>query len=178
MTGHPACGGHKNDASFVGQQGQNMSVFRYRSVQRPTALMVAMYFGLSQLAILPAAFESASNTPVSDAQSPYSLSSLVSFLDRTAPQLLTAADAPSDAPVVDAPLSQGQLDAALAGAIADWQDVGVTDDLSGVTITTADLAGLDLGQSAGEAITVDLDAAGHGWDVVSSEPSRMDLGTV
>ena len=70
-----------------------------------------------------------------------------------------------------APLTQSQLDAALAAAEAEWRAVLHDVDFSGVTVGSADLPGLLLGTTDGRAITIDSTAAGWSW-------ATMDLQTV
>ena len=102
----------------------------------------------------------------------WSAGSLVSaFAAPLQDQHLEASSAPDQPVGADAALGQGQLDAAAASAKADWQAARPSADLSGLTFSVADLPGLQLGDEAGTAIAVDVDAAGWGW-------SQMDLGTV
>ena len=88
--------------------------------------------------------------------------------DDTDADTLVAASAP-ETPVVGEALGAGQLDQALAAALADWQTAG--GDTSGISATVGDLGGLTLGATSGRQITIDSDAAGWGW-------GAMDLGTV
>ncbi len=102
----------------------------------------------------------------------WSAGSLVSAFASSIPEHhLEASAAPAETVGPDAALGQGQLDAAAAAAKADWQAARPSADLGGLTFSVADLGGLQLGDAAGSAITVDVDAAGWGW-------SQMDLGTV
>jgi hypothetical protein len=94
------------------------------------------------------------------------------------PQLLIASSAAPDA-TADTSVTSSQVDAALSQAIADWQAAAPDADLSGITATASDLAGLELGQSSGSSITIDGNAAGWGWSVsYPGEAGRMDLVTV
>src|SRR5262245_66601654 len=70
--------------------------------------------------------------------------------------MLTASAAP-DVPA-DQVLAQGQLDAAVAQATAEWQAVAPTADLGGVSFGIGDLPGLELGSEGGAAVTIDADA--------------------
>ncbi len=85
--------------------------------------------------------------------------------------LLVAASAPAEPVGPEAALSQSQLAAAVAQAKSDWAAVRPSADLSAVSVSIADLPGLELGAQSGNSVTVDLDAAGWGWQA-------MDLPTV
>jgi Ca2+-binding RTX toxin-like protein len=84
---------------------------------------------------------------------------------------LQAASAPPAGTDPGAPLTQEQLDAALAAAEAQWRAVRADADFTGVTAAAADLPGLLLGRTEGRAITIDSTAAGWSWEA-------MDLPTV
>ena len=87
------------------------------------------------------------------------------------PEFLTASTAPATPSGSDAVLDPETLATTLAEAKADWQAVSPSADLTGISATVADLPGQRLGSAAGNALTVDDDAAGRGWDA-------MDLRTV
>ncbi|MEN3272662.1 MAG: hypothetical protein V7636_1423, partial [Actinomycetota bacterium] len=72
-----------------------------------------------------------------------------------------------------APLTQDELDAAVASAIADWRAVDDSDALDQVNAHVASLPNGELGEADGTTIAIDDDAAGHGWG-----RGGMDLGTV
>ena len=90
------------------------------------------------------------------------------------------ASSPTSGTVADRPLSQSDLDAAVAQAIAAWAAArpGVT--FPGVSFVIADLPGLVLGQAIDRTVQVDATAAGWGWSI--SHPGdttpRMDLVTL
>jgi hypothetical protein len=96
--------------------------------------------------------------------------------DTGTPQNLDAAAAPAT-PVTGAPLTQSQLNAALAEAEADWRSVGA--DPSGVTASIGDLGGLTLGQTTGTSIVIDPTAADWGWDVdYPADPASQHMSLV
>lgn len=82
-----------------------------------------------------------------------------------------------------APLYRWQLRFALRSAQAFWRDAGADLSLLGpLDIRIGDLPGTTLGQADGPIITLDRDAAGHGWffdftpgDVADLPADRMDL---
>ncbi|GAA1929006.1 hypothetical protein [Nocardioides marmoribigeumensis] len=84
---------------------------------------------------------------------------------------LVATSAPTDPVGADAALTDGQLAGAVAQAKSDWLAVRPSADLSSVAVSIADLPGLTLGDQAGDSVTIDVDAAGWGWQA-------MDLTTV
>ena len=91
--------------------------------------------------------------------------------------MLAAAEAPAANGSFDA-LTQEQLNAILAAAVAQWTNrLGVGDPrlllLASAGISTADLVGLALGSSDGANIVVDIDAAGYGW-FVDTSPADND----
>lgn len=81
-----------------------------------------------------------------------------------------AATAP-ETPVEEAEsIEQSVLESILQAAKDRWlaaleDDAGAASILESVEITTADLPDLALGEATGSLITVDVDAAGHGWFV-------------
>ena len=85
---------------------------------------------------------------------------------------MTATSAPEQ-PFDGQGLGDGQLDAALGSALADWRSQGA--DTAGISAGLGDLGGLTLGDTSGTHITIDRDAAGWGWDV---DGGRMDLASV
>ena len=103
----------------------------------------------------------------------------VTIFDNDGAQMATAAPAPS-APAVDRPLTQAALDHAVAQAKADWSAALPGVDLSGITVTIADLPNLYLGFTMTKTITIDATAAGWGWSVMDPAGTgpRMDLLTV
>jgi Ca2+-binding RTX toxin-like protein len=77
-------------------------------------------------------------------------------------------------------LTQADLDAAAAQAMSAWtQALGSGDPRLGgfgeVRITVGQLAGDELGYTAGRTVAIDADAAGHGW---AGHGGSMDLVTV
>jgi len=64
-------------------------------------------------------------------------------------------------------LTQSELDSAVGTAIGDWIAAGASADqvaaMNAATFTVAALGGLDLGTTDGSHVTIDDDAAGHGW---------------
>ena len=85
--------------------------------------------------------------------------------------LLVASSAPAGPVGPEASLTQAELAGAFSQAKADWLAVRPSADLSAVSVDIADLPGLDLGAQSGNAVTIDVDAAGWGWQA-------MDLPTV
>ncbi|MCP1829481.1 putative thioesterase [Bradyrhizobium sp. USDA 4532] len=69
-------------------------------------------------------------------------------------------------------LTQSQLDSVVSAAITQWAKAGVDADqlaaLHAVTFSVADLAGQVVGLESAGHITIDADAAGHGWFVDST----------
>lgn len=73
-------------------------------------------------------------------------------------------------------LSQSELDSVVAAAIAQWAAAGASADqiavLQAVTFSVGDLSGNAIGQETSPThITIDIDAAGHGWFV---DPTPFD----
>ncbi|MBR0757582.1 cadherin domain-containing protein [Bradyrhizobium jicamae] len=64
-------------------------------------------------------------------------------------------------------LTQSELDLAVTAAIAQWAAAGASAAqiaaMHAVTFSVADLSGQILGQEGANHITIDTDAAGHGW---------------
>jgi hypothetical protein len=71
----------------------------------------------------------------------------------------------SDAAI--APLTESDLQPLVAEAVARWSAAGVeaASILKNVRFVIADLPGCELGLAAKDTITIDRDAAGHGWFV-------------
>ena len=96
-------------------------------------------------------------------------------------QLLTAAAAP--AAVSSGPLlSEDALASIIDEAIARWMASGLVEEsafaaLDTVTFEIADLSGLVLGDTLGDTIMIDSDAAGYGWfiDVTVSDDEEFVL---
>jgi len=73
-------------------------------------------------------------------------------------------------------LTQAQLDAIGVTAMAMWRDALGDGDprlaaLGNLRLTVADLVGNELGHTEGQTITLDINAAGHGWYV---DPTAAD----
>jgi hypothetical protein len=73
-------------------------------------------------------------------------------------------------------LTQSELDSVVAAAIAEWAAAGATASqlaaLHAATFSIADLSGTTIGEESSPAhITIDTDAAGHGWFV---DPTPSD----
>jgi hypothetical protein len=72
-------------------------------------------------------------------------------------------------------LSQAQLDTVVAAAIAQWAHAGASGAqlamLSALTFSVADLAGDRVADQSSGHITVDVNAAGHGWFI---DPTPFD----
>ncbi|MES5485986.1 hypothetical protein QMZ05_24805 [Bradyrhizobium sp. INPA03-11B] len=72
-------------------------------------------------------------------------------------------------------LTQSELNSVVSAAIAQWVKAGVDSDqlaaLHAVTFSVADLAGQIVGLESAGHITIDTDAAGHGWFV---DPTPSD----
>jgi Ca2+-binding RTX toxin-like protein len=67
-------------------------------------------------------------------------------------------------------LTHGELEKIFNAAVTRWIGVGYIDQarlatLDDLELTIADMAGLTLGRSSGNRITIDSDAAGYGWFV-------------
>lgn len=72
-------------------------------------------------------------------------------------------------------LTQSELNSVVSAAIAQWVKAGVDSDqlaaLHAVTFSVADLAGQIVGLESAGHITIDTDAAGHGWFI---DPTPSD----
>jgi cytochrome oxidase Cu insertion factor (SCO1/SenC/PrrC family) len=72
-------------------------------------------------------------------------------------------------------LTQVQLDSVVAAAIAQWEHAGASASqlaaLHATTFSVADLSGVTVGEETPGHITIDIDAAGHGWFV---DPTPSD----
>jgi hypothetical protein len=81
----------------------------------------------------------------------------------------------------DGVLSQAELDYTVAAAIARWEAAGLSSEqiaaLQSVTFTVADMSGLYLGSFAPDQITLDSDAAGHGWFIDSTPLDDAEFGS-
>jgi VCBS repeat-containing protein len=66
-------------------------------------------------------------------------------------------------------LTQAQLDTVVAAAIAQWAHAGASASqlaaLHATTFSVADLSGVTVGEETSGHITIDIDAASHGWFV-------------
>jgi hypothetical protein len=75
----------------------------------------------------------------------------------------------------EAHLTQAELNSVVAAAIAQWAHAGASAAqlaaLLGITFSVADLSGNTLGQESSGHITIDADAAGHGWFI---DPTPSD----
>jgi hypothetical protein len=77
-------------------------------------------------------------------------------------------------------LDEATLSSVVDAAIALWtQALGAGDSrleaLAGLHVSIADLPGLALGQTIGNAVTLDINAAGHGWYVDASPASSSEF---
>ena len=78
-------------------------------------------------------------------------------------------------------LSEAQLEHAIAQAIQYWENEGISDAelafLEAADFTITDLAGAMLAGSDGKNVTIDADAAGHGWSLGLGgvAPNKVDL---
>jgi VCBS repeat-containing protein len=74
-------------------------------------------------------------------------------------------------------LTQADLDAIVAAALQRWEATGLSQAqiayLQNVTFGIADLGGLYLGEAQNGQVTIDNDAAGHGWYI---DPTPMSDG--
>ncbi|MHC2467049.1 beta strand repeat-containing protein [Bradyrhizobium embrapense] len=72
-------------------------------------------------------------------------------------------------------LTQAELSSVVSAAIAEWASAGANATqlalLHAATFSVADLAGQIVGQEGGLQITIDTDAAGHGWFI---DPTLSD----
>ena len=76
-------------------------------------------------------------------------------------------------------LTAAELDPVVAAATAEWIAARPDADFTGLTVSIDDLAGMQLGYTVGTTVTIDLDAAGWGWDVSGgAADSRMSLHAV
>jgi hypothetical protein len=93
---------------------------------------------------------------------------------------MLASEPASGATSVPQPLTEAELAPVLSAAMRQWQAYQPGADFSGLSVTIADLPGLQLGWTEGRSVTIDATAAGWGWSVLSSDdPSaHMDLLTV
>ena len=89
----------------------------------------------------------------------------VTVFDNDGAQMASAAPTAS-APAVDRPLTQASARPRRRQAKAEWSAVLPGVDLSGITVTIADLPNLYLGFTMGKTITIDATAAGWGWSVM------------
>ena len=76
-------------------------------------------------------------------------------------------------------LTAAELDPVVAAATAEWIAARPDADFTGLTVSIDDLAGMQLGYTVGTTVTIDLDAAGWGWDVSGgAADSHMSLHAV
>ena len=76
-------------------------------------------------------------------------------------------------------LTAAELDPVVAAATAEWIAARPDADFTGLTVSIDDLAGMQLGYTVGTTVTIDLDAAGWGWDVFGgAADSSMSLHAV
>ena len=77
-------------------------------------------------------------------------------------------------------LSQAELNAAVAAAIANWKAAGLSDDkiaqLEHTTYDVADITSGWLGQSTPGHVTVDVNADGHGWYIDPTPTDNSEFG--
>ena len=93
---------------------------------------------------------------------------------------LLAASAPA-IPAAGAALDPTVVSAMLDRAIREWIAAGAAPTaLAGITFEVVDLPGLKLAEVLGNTITIDVDAAGWGWDFTPDaiDPARIDLLSV
>jgi hypothetical protein len=87
---------------------------------------------------------------------------------------------PADLNVNNGVLTQAELDAIAQAGIQRWAATGLSADqinyLEHVTYTISDLPGLYLGAATSGAVTVDVNAAGHGWFIDSNPLSDGAFG--
>ena len=92
---------------------------------------------------------------------------------------LTAADGEVAASATTSTLAQTELNAAVSEAIARWAAVGLNASiiakLEQVQFTIADLSGATLGEAGNDTITIDTNAAGHGWFIDSTLSSDEEF---
>ena len=79
-----------------------------------------------------------------------------------------------------AALTQDQLDGVVAAAISQWTDLlGAGDTrlaaFGGMSFTTANLAGQELGHAQGKTILIDFNAAGYGWFVDATPDASSEF---
>jgi hypothetical protein len=93
--------------------------------------------------------------------------------------LLAGAAGPALAPAM---LSGTELTPILSGAVAQWSEaLGNSDSrllaLDGMSIVIADLDGAAVGLAQGDMVTIDVNAAGHGWfiDVSPMQSSEFSV---
>src|SRR6185295_5119043 len=76
-------------------------------------------------------------------------------------------------------LTTAELDPEVAAATAEWIAARPDADFAGLTVSIDDLAGMQLGYTVGTSVTIDIDAAGWGWDVSSDgADAHMSLHAV
>ena len=81
---------------------------------------------------------------------------------------------------VETHLTQAELDAIVSAAIARWSATGLTTAqiaaLENVTFAVGDMSGLNLGSFTPTQITLDADAAGHGWYLDGTPRDDAEFG--
>ena len=88
---------------------------------------------------------------------------------------------PPTTPIVDdGVLTQAELDFLVDAAIARWADAGLSAEqvavLENLTFSVGDMSGLYLGSFAPGHITLDCDAAGHGWFLDATPLDDAEFG--
>ena len=82
--------------------------------------------------------------------------------------------------VDDGVLTQAELDYFVDAAIARWSATGLTtaqlDALQAMSFSVADMSGLNLGSFTPAQITLDADAAGHGWYLDGTPRDDAEFG--
>jgi hypothetical protein len=81
---------------------------------------------------------------------------------------------------VETHLTQAELDGIVNAAIARWSATGLTAEqaaaLETMTFSVAELSGLNLGSFTPAQITLDADAAGHGWYLDGTPRDDAEFG--
>ena len=83
---------------------------------------------------------------------------------------------------VETHLTQAELDGIVSAAIARWSATGLTAEqvsaLEHMTFAVGDMSGLNLGSFSPTQITLDADAAGHGWYLDGTPRDDAEFGHV
>src|SRR4029077_11973108 len=101
----------------------------------------------------------------------------------TLPSPLLAASGgiqPSSPTLGEMHLTQSELDSVVAAAIAQWAAAGASASqlaaLHAATFSVADLSGSIIGDESSPAhITIDTDAAGHGWFIDPTPSDNLEF---